>query len=161
MKYSTKLLNKIPIILILLSVACKKEALIANTNTKSNISKIHSNTLTKQSSEIPKDNLEKWYGIYKGKFLRLEGESADPRGWATVDLNIQKDSVFLHIFSYVEEEKFSLKLIKADDKTIEFKMQPDENIKLIKFDKRTFTLHFNYIKIRNAEKKEVKLTKAK
>ncbi|WP_415325553.1 hypothetical protein [Chryseobacterium sp. MMS23-Vi53] len=47
------------------------------------------------------------HGNCKGSFLRLKEESADPRGWANVNLNINKDSISFHIFSYVEEKLFN------------------------------------------------------
>lgn len=154
----------------LFTIGCKKEATKKNINLLPDTAKIKNieNTpdnnleylqLSKKSDSIQNNSIDQWYGQYEGHFLRLEGESGDPRGWARINLNIHKDSVIFYIFSYVEEETFKLKCIKADEKTIEFTAAPNENIRLIKKDRQNYIIKSNYIDSRNAEKNEVKLSR--
>ncbi|OAB78230.1 hypothetical protein [Cochleicola gelatinilyticus] len=64
----------------------------------------------KNTSEIA----QKWIGTYKGKFLRMKSESADPRAWGTINLNITKDAATLRIDSYLENKEQSLLLTKQN-----------------------------------------------
>ncbi|WP_294300113.1 hypothetical protein [uncultured Chryseobacterium sp.] len=158
------------IFITLFTTACKKEvtekniSLLCDTVHSKNKAALPDNNLgtirlIKKSDSIQNNGIDEWYGYYEGHFLRLEGESGDPRGWARVTLNIHKDSVIFDIFSYVEKETFKLKFIKSDDKTIEFKAAPDESIQLIKKDRQNYILKSKYIDSRNAEKNEVKLSR--
>jgi len=65
---------------------------------------------------------DQWLGNYEGSFLRLEGESADPRGWATVELHISKKKSTFYIFSYVEEKNYGLKIVEEKDSSITFRI---------------------------------------
>lgn len=49
---------------------------------------------------IKKDNA--WNGKYEGSFLRLKEESADPRAWGQIKLEINNKKAKLNIDSYVE-----------------------------------------------------------
>lgn len=63
-----------------------------------------------------------WLGNYEGSFLRLEGESADPRGWANVELNISINKSTFYVFSYVEEKNYELEIIEEKDNSVTFKI---------------------------------------
>jgi len=65
---------------------------------------------------------DQWLGNYEGSFLRLEGESVDPRGWATVELHISKKKSTFYIFSYVEEKNYGLKIVEEKDSSITFRI---------------------------------------
>jgi len=65
---------------------------------------------------------DQWLGNYEGSFLRLEGESADPRGWATVELHISTKKSTFYIFSYVEEKNYELKIVEEKDNSITFRI---------------------------------------
>lgn len=153
-------------LLILSLFSCKQEASQKNVlTTKDSIgSKSSFNKAIdskKKTGNIQNTDMKSWYGNYEGHFLRMEGESADPRGWASIQLNMNKDSIIFHISSYVEEKTFRLKVDKFDTKSIEFSMEPNENIKIIKTNSESYIIKSPYINDRNAEKNEVKLAKAK
>jgi hypothetical protein len=65
---------------------------------------------------------DQWLGSFEGSFLRLEGESADPRGWATVELEISKKSATFYLFSYAEEINHELEIVEVKDNSITFKV---------------------------------------
>ena len=68
---------------------------------------------------------KQWIGSFEGSFLRLQGESRDSRGWATVDLKILENQITFQLSSYVEENSFELVLIKQQVDSITFKMKND------------------------------------
>ena len=69
---------------------------------------------------------DQWIGHFEGSFLRLEGESADPRGWATVELDIFKKTATFYLFSYAEEINQELDIIEVKDKSIIFKVKDSD-----------------------------------
>ncbi|WP_147404155.1 hypothetical protein [Aquimarina sp. AD1] len=64
-----------------------------------------------------------WYGSYEGAFLRIKEESADPRAWASMSINISKDSTVFKLFSYIEEEDYSLIPIEKSKNIIDLVQQ--------------------------------------
>lgn len=101
-----------------------------------------------------------WYGRYEGSFLRLKDESADPRGWATVTININKDSAVFNISSYVEEKSFKLKLKEQSVDSIIFNME-DNNLLKINKESKIYTLENTYIDNLISSKNKIKLNKAR
>ncbi len=75
----------------------------------------------KQDQKETNTCFDQWIGDYEGSFLRLEGESADPRGWATVELKISKEKSTFYLFSYVEEKNYELEIIEEKDNSIIFR----------------------------------------
>lgn len=106
----------------------------------------------------PKEN--QWYGRYEGSFLRLKDESADPRGWATVTININKDSAVFNISSYVEKKSFKLKLKEQSVDSIIFNME-DNNLLKINKESKIYTLENTYIDNLISSKNKIKLNKAR
>lgn len=106
----------------------------------------------------PKEN--QWYGSYEGSFLRLKDESADPRGWATVIININKDSAVFNISSYVEEKSFKLKFKEQSVDRIIFNME-DNNLLKINKESEIYTLENTYIDNLISSKNKIKLNRTK
>ncbi|MBZ4043830.1 hypothetical protein [Flavobacterium hibisci] len=84
-----------------------------------------------------KDNLghkesqieDKWFGIYKGSFLQFKEEYNDPRSWATVYINITKDSLIYELHS-LREESSKLELINKETNSLTFKMNNGSTLKI-------------------------------
>lgn len=72
-------------------------------------------TASKQAA-ISKD----WQGAYSGSFLRLKEESADPRAWGSIKLNIDKESAKFYLDSYNENVVKELKVVFADAQKVRF-----------------------------------------
>lgn len=100
--------------------------------------------------------VEQWYGNYVGSFLRLEGESSDPRGWATVNLKISRDSMIFNISSYVEEKAFKLALKGANESDVIFNMENNNIVKIKKDDNNTYILKSTYIDNLMKNRNEIK-----
>lgn len=135
--------------LLLLTINCKKSLGTANK------AAVGITTSNKSNSSIGKQ----WYGKYEGSFLRLEGESADPRGWATVNLNITKDSMVFNISSYVEEKTFKLTFKEANEDNVAFSMDNNNIIKL-KRNNKNYMLESTYIDTLMKNKNQIKLSKS-
>lgn len=71
-----------------------------------------------------------WSGTYIGSFLRMKGESADPRGWGQIKIEIGKASAKFHLDSYIENLIRDLKIVHVDSKEIQFAAMDDKNLKL-------------------------------
>ena len=52
-------------------------------------------------------------GSYTGQFLRMKGESGDPRGWATIRLKIDKAVANFQLDNYVENVNKDLIIVKT------------------------------------------------
>jgi len=84
-----------------------------------------------------KDNLghtesqieNKWFGVYKGSFLQFKEEYNDPRSWATVYINISKDSIIYELHS-LKEENSKLELIDKATNSLTFKMNNGSTLKI-------------------------------
>jgi hypothetical protein len=64
---------------------------------------------------------EEWKGIYEGSFLRLKDESADPRAWGQIKLEINAVNAKLSIDSYVENIEVNMELIGESNEELKFK----------------------------------------
>lgn len=71
----------------------------------------------------------KWIGIYKGSFLQFKEEYNDPRSWATVYINISKDSLTYALHS-LREENSKLELIDKETNSLTFKMENGNTLKI-------------------------------
>ncbi|WP_409416332.1 DUF3828 domain-containing protein [Flavobacterium sp. PS2] len=108
------------------------------------------------------ESLSKWFGNYKGSFLRMKDESADPRGWATINIKLSKDSLSFYLFSYLEEKNLKLKLIKANEKSITLNMGNNNTLKINnRGSKNKYTLESSYINNLLGERKIVELSRKK
>ncbi|BAX78765.1 hypothetical protein [Labilibaculum antarcticum] len=102
-------------LLLVLTLACKNGA-----NSKM--------ALKTTNMAVKQDHIDlcsvpnQWIGSFDGSFLRLEGESADPRGWATVELDISKKTATFYLFSYAEEINHELDIVEVKDNSITFKV---------------------------------------
>ncbi len=63
---------------------------------------------------------KEWQGTYSGSFLRLKEESADPRAWGSLGLNMDKGSAKFYLDSYNENVVKELKVVFADAQKIRF-----------------------------------------
>lgn len=77
----------------------------------------------------------KWIGIYKGSFLQFKEEYNDPRSWATVYINISKDSLIYELHS-LREEKSKLELINKETNSLIFKMKNGNTLKISNINNR-------------------------
>ncbi|RYE00211.1 MAG: hypothetical protein EOP54_00945 [Sphingobacteriales bacterium] len=73
---------------------------------------------TNENGAKPAAINKEWLGTYKGSFLRLKEESADPRAWGEIDLSIGKESVKFHLDSYNENVAKEMKIVFADAQKI-------------------------------------------
>ena len=71
----------------------------------------------------------KWIGIYKGSFLQFKEEYNDPRSWATVYINISKDSLTYELHS-LRAENSKLVLIDKETNSLTFKMDNGNTLKI-------------------------------
>lgn len=105
-------------LLLVLTLACN--------NANSGTALATENLGVKQDQEGASIILDHWIGSFDGSFLRLEGESADPRGWATVELNISKKATTFYLFSYAEEINQELEIVEVKDTSIIFKVSESD-----------------------------------
>ena len=119
---------------------------------------INDENLNSRSEHIR--NFNKWFGNYEGAFLRMKDESADPRGWATINIDINKDYVNFHIFSYLEEKDFKLTFNKEDNESIVFNMNDESVVKLTyEIKENKYILECEYIDDLMKQKQVVELLK--
>lgn len=76
-----------------------------------------------------------WEGKYEGSFLRLKDESADPRAWGNITLEIKEKNATLKIESYVENIEKNLTVI-AESAT-EIKLKEETNNKFLSINKKS------------------------
>jgi hypothetical protein len=120
--------------------------------------KENQNHLKSIQQKISKD----WIGIYEGTFLRLKEESADPRGWATITLEISENHIVFDLFSYVEENKFQLDIIEQKKDTLKLKISNDsirENSILLYKKNNEYLFESSYIHKILHNKELIKMTK--
>ncbi|WP_180904113.1 hypothetical protein, partial [Flavobacterium chungangense] len=84
-------------------------------------------------TESPIEN--KWFGVYKGSFLQFKEEYNDPRSWATVYINISKDSIIYELHS-LKEENSKLELIDKATNSVTFKMENGNTLKISNINNR-------------------------
>lgn len=124
-----------------------------------NIKRVDKNLDTANKIDSGK-SLSKWFGNYEGSFLRMKDESADPRGWATINIKLSKDSLSFYLFSYLEEKNLKLKLIKSDENSIILNMENNNTLKINNTgSKNKYTLESSYINDLLGEKMIVELTR--
>ncbi|MFV0530850.1 MAG: hypothetical protein ACK5MD_05370 [Flavobacteriales bacterium] len=66
-----------------------------------------------------------WNGKYEGTFLRLKEESADPRAWGQIKLEINNKKAQLKIDSYVEIVEKNLTIVGASSNKLKLKEASD------------------------------------
>ncbi|MBE0393767.1 hypothetical protein [Flavobacterium sp. PL002] len=71
----------------------------------------------------------KWIGIYKGSFLQFKEEYNDPRSWATVYINLNKDSLTYELHS-LKEENSILEIIDRETNSLTLKMENGNTLKI-------------------------------
>jgi len=74
----------------------------------------NANGTASKQAVISKD----WQGAYSGSFLRLKEESADPRAWGSIKLDVDKESVKFYLDSYNENVVKELKIVFADTQKV-------------------------------------------
>lgn len=95
--------------------------------------------ITKVQSKESKNNTKNivWNGNYECSFLRLKDESADPRAWGKIALNIINKNAILNIDSYVEVVQKELQIKKQVENQIELQeMQTGKTATLTKKDNK-------------------------
>ncbi len=95
--------------------------------------------ITKVQSKESKNNTKNivWNGNYECSFLRLKDESADPRAWGKIALNIINKNAILNIDSYVEVVQKELQIKKQVENQIELQeMQTGKTVTLTKKDNK-------------------------
>ena len=75
----------------------------------------------RKSIDLDAEINKQWIGNYEGSFLRLKEESADPRAWGQIKLEINNTNAKLNIDSYVENVEINMKLISNSKNEIKFK----------------------------------------
>lgn len=86
----------------------------------------------------------KWFGSYAGSFLRMKEESADPRGWGQIKIEIGKTSAKFHLDSYIENVERELRIVQVNRSEIKFADRDNKNLMLtIKLDKDKYWLSGN------------------
>lgn len=103
-----------------------------------------------------------WLGNYSCNFLRMKDESADPRAWGMIRINIKKDSAKLGLDTYIENFERELKIINETENQIilSLKNQKDSTFIISKKDKRYF-LKSNFINETVGENETYELIKNK
>ncbi len=75
----------------------------------------------KEEKVLVKDISKKWQGKYEGSFIRLSQESADPRAWASLELEVKSNELKFYYFSYLEQDiNQVLKLREEKSKSLSF-----------------------------------------
>lgn len=122
--------------------------------------------VTKTSSNENKINTENesiitWNGKYSGTFLRLKEESADPRAWGKIMLEINDKDVTLDIDSYVEIVQKNLKVISESPNELQLRDKSSDKFLTIikKFDK--ISLKGNLMESIVGSKEEYEIEKIK
>ncbi len=69
-----------------------------------------------------------WNGKYAGTFLRLKDESADPRAWGKIMLEINDKNVTLNIDSYVEIVQKNLTVISESQNELQLKDKSSDKL---------------------------------
>ncbi len=85
------------------------------------------NMINRENTDLQIEN--KWIGIYKGSFLQFKEEYNDPRSWATVYINISKDSLTYELHS-LKAENSKLVLIDKETNSLTFKMENGNTLKI-------------------------------
>ena len=62
-----------------------------------------------------------WNATYSGSFLRLKEESADPRAWGQIKLNVNGKKATLNIDSYVENVQKEMEIISESADQLKLK----------------------------------------
>ena len=84
---------------------------------------------------------KEWQGAYSGSFLRLKEESADPRAWGGLQLNIDKESAKFYLDSYNENVVKELKIVFSDARKIRLVVRDnDKQVLTLLLDKNKYKL---------------------
>ncbi|MDR2236630.1 MAG: hypothetical protein LBE92_10940 [Chryseobacterium sp.] len=81
-------------------------------------------TLKTDSPEIPEQKIPlptTWNGKYFGTFLRLKDESADPRAWGQINLDINGKKAVFKLDTYVEILEKDLEVQSETSKELQLK----------------------------------------
>lgn len=86
-----------------------------------------------------------WDGKYNGEFLRLKEESADPRAWGQITIDINGKKAQFKLDSYVEIVEDELEVVNNTNNQLTLKKSNDDKtLKLIKIN-NTYFLEGNLI----------------
>lgn len=87
-----------------------------------------------------------WLGSYSCNFLRMKDESADPRAWGMIRINIKKDSAKFGLDTYIENFERELRIVNQTENEIilSLKNQKDSTFVISKKGKK-YLLKSNFI----------------